>query len=100
MTFSDPRFMIAYTIILAFFVAYAFHPSDTMNGALIAAFAGAWGFYLGSSSGSLINREQVGKALDLAVANSPPPIKPDIELKPGETATVGAETETDKESKP
>jgi len=38
-TFADPRFLIAYTIIAGFFVAYAFNPSETMNGALIAGFA-------------------------------------------------------------
>lgn len=66
MTFRDPRFVVAYTIIVGFAVAYIHNPSDTMNGALIAAFAGAWGYYLGSSSGASTTREQVGKALDLA----------------------------------
>lgn len=89
--FADPKFVIAYTIILGFALAYIHNPSETMNGALIAAFAGAWGFYLGSSSGSSIVREQVGKALDLAAAATPPPPTPDISLAPGEKATVGAE---------
>ena len=81
----DPKFIIAYTIITGFFIAYVFNPSDTMNGALIAAFAGAWGFYLGSSNSSSAVREQVGKALDIAAA-AQPSIAPDIVLKPGETA--------------
>ena len=65
---KEPRFVIAYTIITGFFVAYVFNPSETMNGALIAAFAGAWGYFLGSSSSSHQVREQVGKALDVAAA--------------------------------
>lgn len=85
-SFSDPRFVIAYTIILGFSAAYVFNPSDTMNGALIAAFAGAWGYYLGSSNSSNAVREQVGKALDLATAAMPSPPVPDVMLKPGETA--------------
>lgn len=84
-SFRDPKFVIAYTIILGFAAAYIFNPSETMNGALIAAFAGAWGFYLGSSNSSNQVREQVGKALDLAAAISPTPA-PDVVLKPGETA--------------
>lgn len=69
--FADPRFAIAYTIILGFAAAYIWNPSETMNGALIAAFAGAWGYYLGSSNSSNTVREQVGKALDIAAAAQP-----------------------------
>lgn len=71
--FRDPKFVIAYTIILGFAAAYISNPSETMNGALIAAFAGAWGFYLGSSSGQSVIREQMGKALDIATSALPPP---------------------------
>lgn len=85
MTFRDPRFVIAYTIILGFAAAYIHKPDETMKGALIAAFAGAWGYFLGSSSSSNAVREQVGKALDLAAANAPP-TPADVVLKPGETA--------------
>lgn len=73
---KDPRFLIASTIIGGFFVAYIFNPSDTMNGALIAAFAGAWGYYLGSSNSSSQVREQVGKALDVAAAATAATEKP------------------------
>lgn len=83
--FLDPKFIIAYTIILGFAAAYIFNPSETMNGALIAAFAGAWGFYLGSSNGSQVVREQMGKVIDLAAASAPE-TKPDVVLKAGETA--------------
>lgn len=62
----DPKFIVAYTIILVFVGAYAYHPTETMTGAIIAAFAGAWGYYLGSSNSSNAVRDQVGKALDIA----------------------------------
>lgn len=87
MNFIDPKFIIAYTIILGFTAAYIWNPSDTMNGALIAAFAGAWGFYLGSSNGSSLQRENTSKALDLAVANTAP-TPPNISLAPGEKKTI------------
>lgn len=83
--FADPKFAIAYTIILGFAAAYVNNPSDTMTGALIAAFAGAWGYYLGSSNSSNAVREQVGKALDIAAAAQPASV-PDVILAPGETA--------------
>lgn len=86
MTFRDPRFVIAYTIIIGFAVAYIWNPSDTMNGALIAAFAGAWGYYLGSSSVTGQQRDLASKAVDLAAAVLPSPPTPDVVLKPGETA--------------
>lgn len=85
MTFRDPRFAIAYTIILLFTGAYVYHPDETMTGALIAAFAGAWGYYLGSSSGTAKNAENVGKALDIANATTP---QPAAILQPGEAAVA------------
>lgn len=90
-SFKDPKFVVAYTIILGFAAAYVNRPDDTMNGALIAAFAGAWGFYLGSSNSSSQIREQMGTALDLAKAATPTPPAPDLSLAPGETATIGTE---------
>lgn len=63
--FADPKFVIAYTIVIGFAAAYVYNPSDTMNGALIAAFAGAWGYYLGSSNSSNHVRAQIDKVLDL-----------------------------------
>lgn len=83
--FLDPKFIVAYTIILGFAAAFINNPSETMTGALIAAFAGAWGYYLGSSNSSNIVRDQVGKALDLADKIAPP-TQPDVMLKPGQTA--------------
>jgi hypothetical protein len=57
----DTRAVVALVIILAFLAAYFLDPSDTMKGALIAAFAGAWGFYLGSSKGAQENRETLNR---------------------------------------
>lgn len=94
--FKDPKFVIAYTIILGFAAAYINRPDDTMNGALIAAFAGAWGFYLGSSNSSNQVREQVGKALDLAVANSPVP----TQAATGAQAAASAAQDVAEELKP
>ena len=83
----NPRFFMALMIVALFAWAYAENVSDqTMIGALIGAFNMAIGYYLGSSNSSNAVREQVGKALDLAAANSPTPPEPDVVLKPGETA--------------
>lgn len=83
--YKDPKFLIAYTIILGFAAAYINQPDQVMQGALIAAFAGAWGYYLGSSNSSNVVRDQVGKALDIAAAAQPSQ-PADVMLKPGETA--------------
>ena len=60
----DTKAVIALSIIGLFAWAYISHPTDIMGGALIAAFAGAWGYYLGSSKGAAEVRQQVGQALD------------------------------------
>jgi hypothetical protein len=92
--FLDPKFAIALVVLGMFGWALSVDPDDaTMKGALIAGFAGAWGYYLGSSNSSNQVREQMGKVIDLATANAPEPTKPDIELQPGESATVGAKPE-------
>lgn len=58
------RGAIALIIIAGFFVVYFLDPDDaTMKGALIAAFAGAWGYYLGSSQGAHENREILNREL-------------------------------------
>ena len=88
----DPKFIIAYTIIACFMAAYIRHPTETMNGALIAAFAGAWGYYLGSSNSSNVVREQMGKALDIAAAAQPAAPPRYVTLKPGETAQAEPRT--------
>lgn len=90
MTFRDPRFVIAYTIILLFAGAYAYRPDATMNGALIAAFAGAWGFYLGSSSSSAKQADATSKALDIAAAAQTGPATP---LQPGQALPAAPDIE-------
>lgn len=63
----DPKVLIALTIIGYFGLAYQADPKDdTLKGALIAAFAGAWGFYLGSSSGAAQANKRADRAIDLA----------------------------------
>lgn len=81
----EPKFLIAFTIIAGFGYAYAQEPDETMKGALIAGFAGAWGYYLGSSNSSNHIRDQMDKTLDLANRNTPKR-PPDVTLEPGETA--------------
>lgn len=82
--FAQPQLLLALILIGLFGWAYSEDVSDaTMKGALIGAFSGAWGYYLGSSRGAQSQTENVGKALDLASA---PTSAPDVVLKPGETA--------------
>lgn len=59
----DPKAVIAFAIIGLFGYAYINHPTDLMAGALIAAFSGAWGYYLGSSQGAGKARDQVAQVL-------------------------------------
>lgn len=56
---GDIRSWVTVALILGFFAAYTLNAlrndneaMNLMNGALIAAFAGAWGYWLGSSSAS------------------------------------------------
>jgi hypothetical protein len=82
--FLQPQLLVALSLIGMFAWAYGVDPSDaTMKGALIGAFAGAWGYYLGSSRGAQSQSENVSKALDLAAS---PTLEPTVTLKPGETA--------------
>ena len=59
------RGLITVVIVVGFFVAYFMEPSnETMKGALIAAFAGAWGYWLGSSHGAAENREALNRVIE------------------------------------
>lgn len=50
---NDPKLALSAVLIALFAVAYAFDPKDeAMKGAVITAFAAAYGYWLGSSSGS------------------------------------------------
>lgn len=63
----DMRAIVVLLIFLFFGVAYAQNPSDeTLKGALIAAFSGAWGFYLGSSRSAGEIRAQADTATKTA----------------------------------
>lgn len=51
--FVDPRLLVSLLIMGLFAWAYGENVSDeTMKGAIIAAFAGAWGFWIGSARAS------------------------------------------------
>jgi hypothetical protein len=95
----DAKLLIAGTIIALFASAYLRESDkDTRNlmvGALIAAFAGAWGYYLGSSSGVGKANDRADKGLDLAsdALNKLPGKEPDKMLKPGETAQAEPQSE-------
>jgi len=51
---KDPRLWLTFTLIALFAAAYfrETQPDQMMKGAMIAAFAAAYGYWLGSSSGS------------------------------------------------
>jgi hypothetical protein len=68
--FATPQFVISFMLVSLFTGAYVMHPNDgTLNGAIIAAFSAAWGYYIGSSKGTNTQADNLGKVLDLA--NSP-----------------------------
>jgi len=87
----SPQLIIALIIILVFAVAYFMDPTnEVMKGALIAGFAGAWGYFLGSSSGSKSNGDVVRRIAEqpsvVATGDQPtinaPGVAPDGELPP------------------
>ncbi len=57
----ETRAVISLIIIAAFLVAYFIDRSDIMQGALIGAFSGSWGYYLGSSKGATDNRQALNR---------------------------------------
>jgi hypothetical protein len=80
--FTDVRAVVVFIIMgltALMFLATLFIAVPAVNhddykvaqGALLTAFAAAWGYYLGNSSGASMAREQVGKALDLAQPPAP-----------------------------
>lgn len=63
----DPRVLIALLVISLFAYAYSKNVGDeTMKGALIAAFAGAWGYFLGSSAGAISANKRADRAIEVA----------------------------------
>lgn len=97
----DPKILIALGIIALFARSLIEDPKDdTLKGALIAAFAGAWGYYLGNSN----NAARAGDRSDasLAIAHEaikalPAPIEPKVDavLKAGDLARVEGEREAE-----
>jgi hypothetical protein len=69
--FLSPKLLIALVVLGMFGWALSVDPNDaTMKGALIAGFAGAWGFYLGSSNNSSKATENTGKAFEAITATA------------------------------
>lgn len=63
----NQELIIAFAVIGLFAFAFAQDPADeTMKGALIAGFAGAWGFFLGSSNGARRANDRADVAADTA----------------------------------
>lgn len=90
------QFLIAVGILSLFAISYASNTNDeTLKGALIAGFAGAWGYFLGSSDAGKRAGDRADKAIEVAheTARALPSHKsePDVSLEPGQTATVAAE---------
>ena len=63
-----PRVAVTHLVLLGFFGAYGLNYTakdtkalDLMNGALIAGFAGAWGYWLGSSQGSAVKDQAIAR---------------------------------------
>lgn len=60
---NDPRVVVTFLLILMFGYAFLRDPSDeAMKGAVIIAFATAYGFWLGNVEGSKKASENTGKA--------------------------------------
>jgi len=95
--FFTPQLFIACLVVALFAWALGANPDDdTMKGALIAGFAGAWGYWLGSSQGSAKANERADHGLAIAheaMKALPPPPKADVELEPGDKVTVAADKE-------
>lgn len=86
----DPKLWISAALIGLFAWAFGENPDDeTMRGALILAFATAYGYWLGSNKGDSQRTDNTTKALEAIKAAQeapPPPPTPDVILEPGETA--------------
>lgn len=64
---AEPKLFVAFAIIGLFGWAFARNPTDqVMLGALIAAFAGAWGYYLGNSNSATRANDRADEGLALA----------------------------------
>lgn len=86
MSKEAPRLAVSAAIIVYFGWAVIVHWSAGIEQTVTNLAMMVVGYWLGSSKGSADNNVTVGKALDLAAANTPTPPEPDIMLKPGETA--------------
>lgn len=89
---ADPKLYVSWALILLFGYAYLRNPSDeTMKGALILAFATAYGYWLGSNKGDSQRVDNTSKAFDMAKAAleaSPANQSNQDALQDGETVTL------------
>lgn len=85
-----PRLVITAVILALFTYAVMTHWGTGLEETLKNIVLLAVGFWLGSSRGAQSQTENVGKALDVATANSPS-IDPMVTLRPGETAQAEEE---------
>lgn len=66
---NDPKVYVSAALIALFAFAYVRDPSDeTMKGAVILAFATAYGYWLGTNKGDAQRTDNTGKAFDMAKA--------------------------------
>lgn len=87
---NDPKLAVSGAIIGLFAYAYLHAPDDeTMRGALILAFATAYGFWLGKNTGDDEKSANTGKAFDAikAAAESTPSFDPNA-IKAGDSVTL------------
>lgn len=86
---KDPKLWISLILIGLFSFAFIHKPDDeTMKGALILAFATAYGYWLGSNKGDTQRTDNTTKALDAIKAAQDAP-------SPGQGAAGAAEAVAD-----
>lgn len=88
---SEPPVWVTMALIGLFAFAYINNPSDeSMKGALIAAFAAAYGYWIGANQQSAKTTENTGKAFDAiaAAATSTPAALDPNALREGDSVTL------------
>ncbi len=76
---ADPRVAISFTLIGLFAYSYIRSPTEAMTGALIAAFAAGYGYWIGAAKTNEQASENTGKAFDAitATAQAATPVQTD-----------------------
>jgi len=87
----EPPVWVTMALIGLFAYAYISNPADeSMKGALIAAFAAAYGYWIGANQQSAKSTENTGKAFDAitAAASSTPGTADPSALREGDSVTL------------